>query len=75
MNAAMRRGLGRGAAVFPFPPALLEASLRVAGREEMYRRLSGSLVADPSALMQLGWAPTVATPAGLANLMRAADPS
>jgi nucleoside-diphosphate-sugar epimerase len=71
MIAAMRRGLERGAAVFPFPPALLEAALRAAGREDVYRRLSGSLIVDPSALMQLGWAPAVATPAGLASLMRA----
>jgi len=71
MIGAMRRGLGRRPAVFPIPPALLEAALRAAGREEIYRRLSGSLVADPSALMGLGWAPAVATPAGLASLMRA----
>jgi len=36
-----------------------------------YERLSGSLVADPSALMSIGWTPPLATPAGLAGLMQA----
>jgi nucleoside-diphosphate-sugar epimerase len=71
MIAALRGGLGRRPNVFPVPTALLELLLRAAGREEMYRRLSGSLVADPSALISLGWAPPLATPAGLAMLMRA----
>jgi hypothetical protein len=43
---------------------------RAAGREEMYQRLSGSLIADASALTSLGWAPALATPAGLAKLMQ-----
>ncbi len=51
--------------------ALLEAALGFAGREEIFQRLSGSLLADPSALMSLGWAPAVATRDGLVGLMRA----
>ena len=51
--------------------ALLEAALRIAGREEIFHRRSGSLVADASALMGLGWAPTVAMRDGLVGLMRA----
>jgi hypothetical protein len=43
---------------------------RAAGRDEIYRRLSGSLVADPAALMSLGWTPPLSTPAGLARLMQ-----
>jgi UDP-glucose 4-epimerase len=70
MIAAMRHGLGRQPNVFPFPAALLQLLLRAAGREEIYRLLSGSLVADPSALISLGWAPPVATPTGLAKLMQ-----
>ena len=68
MIAAMRRGLGRQPHVFPLPAALIELLLRAAGREEIHQRLSGSLVADPSALISLGWAPPLATPAGLAKL-------
>jgi hypothetical protein len=71
MIAAMRHGLGRRPNVFPLPAALLQLLLRVSGQEEMYQRLSGSLVADPSALISLGWAPPLATPAGLARLMQA----
>jgi nucleoside-diphosphate-sugar epimerase len=71
MIAAMRHGLGRRPNVFPCPPALLEVLLRAAGRQDIYQRLSGSLIADASPLMNLGWAPAVATPAGLAALMRA----
>jgi len=71
MIAAMRRGLGRQPHVFPLPAALIELLLRAAGREEIHQRLSGSLVADSSALINLGWAPPLATPAGLAKLMQA----
>jgi UDP-glucose 4-epimerase len=71
MIAAMRSGLGRQPNVFPLPTALIGLLLRAAGREEIYQRLSGSLVADPSALISLGWAPPLATPVGLAKLMQA----
>src|SRR4249920_2393485 len=71
MIAAMRSGLGRQPHVFPLPAALIKLLLRAAGREEIYQRLSGSLVADPSALISLGWAPPLATPVGLAKLMQA----
>ena len=70
MIAAMRAGLGRRPGLIPLPPSLLEAALRAAGRAEIYERLAGSLVADPSALRRLGWSPTVATPDGLAALAR-----
>src|SRR5216684_5760420 len=68
MVAAMRDGLGRRPNVFALSPVLLEVALRVAGREEIFQRLSGSLVADASALMSLGWAPAMETRAGLAGL-------
>jgi len=70
MIAAMRRGLGRRPNMFPLPATLFELMARAVGREEIYRRLSGSLVADPAALIRLGWAPPLATPDGLARLMR-----
>jgi len=62
MIAALRSGLGRQPNVFPAPPALLEVLFRAAGRAEIYQRLSGSLVADATALTSLGWAPALATP-------------
>jgi UDP-glucose 4-epimerase len=70
MIAAMRRGLGRNPNVFPFPAALLDALSRAAGQSEAYSRVSGPLVADPSALMSLGWRPAVVTASGLSMLMR-----
>ena len=70
MIEAMRHGLGRWPNVFWLPAALLALSFRVAGREDMYERLSGSLVADPAALMRLGWTPPLTTMVGLAKLMQ-----
>jgi UDP-glucose 4-epimerase len=70
MIAALRGGLGRRPGLIPIPLSLLETALRVAGRTEIYHRLAGSLVADPSAISRLGWAPTVTTPEGLAALAR-----
>jgi nucleoside-diphosphate-sugar epimerase len=71
MIAAMRHGLGRQPNVFPLPAPLLKLLFRAAARENIYERLSGSLVADPSALIGMGWTPPLATAAGLARLMQA----
>jgi nucleoside-diphosphate-sugar epimerase len=71
MIGAVRRGLGRRPGLIPLPPAVLKAGLRAAGRMEIYERLAGSLVADPSALLHLGWKPPVATADALAALARA----
>ncbi len=73
MIAAMRRGIGRKPGLVPVPPRLLEMVLRAAGRADAYERLARPLVADPSALLALGWAPPVATPDGLARLMARVD--
>jgi nucleoside-diphosphate-sugar epimerase len=73
MIAALRRGLGRKAGLFPVPAALFKALCGVTGRAEIYQRLSGSLMADPSALARLGWTPPIATPAGLEALTHTAS--
>ena len=73
MITAMRHGLGRRPNVFPLPATLLELLLRAAGREYIYERMSGSLVADPSALMGIGWTPPLATAAALARLMQVSE--
>lgn len=70
MVAALRRGLGRRPGLVPVPSAMLAAACRLAGREEAYARLAGSLVADPAALKRFGWTPAVTTRDGLASLMR-----
>jgi UDP-glucose 4-epimerase len=68
MIAALRHGLGRRPGLFPVPLSLLAAIFRLTGREEVFRRLTGSLVADASALRRLGWVPRVASAEGLADL-------
>jgi nucleoside-diphosphate-sugar epimerase len=70
MIAAMRGGLGRRPGVFSVPPALLALSFHAAGKDYVYERLSGALVADPSALMGLGWKPPLTSEAGLVQLMQ-----
>jgi len=70
MVAAMREGLGRRPGVFPLPQPMLRSMLHASGQDGIYERMSGSLVADPTALMRLGWSPPLATRAGLAALMR-----
>jgi nucleoside-diphosphate-sugar epimerase len=70
MIAAMRRGLGRRPGLVPVPRWLLKAWLSAAGYPDAYERLAGPLVADPSALLRLGWVPPVTTTAGLERLMR-----
>src|SRR4029077_1921454 len=70
MIAAMRDGLGRRPNVFAVSPALLRLLFRSIGHDNIYRRMSGSLVADPSALIGLGWAPPLNTADGLCRLMR-----
>jgi nucleoside-diphosphate-sugar epimerase len=74
MIAAMRNGLGLQRRVFPMSPVLLEFLLRLMGQGEIYRRMSGSLVADPSALIALGWTPRVTTSDGLSRLMQDDQP-
>jgi nucleoside-diphosphate-sugar epimerase len=69
MIAAMRRGLGRRPGLVPVPPRMLAAMLRATGRADAYERIAEPLVADPSALLRLGWTPPVATAEGLAELM------
>ena len=46
------------------------AAALLCGRGELVERLAGSLVADPSRLMGLGWQPALAAREGLARLAR-----
>ncbi len=71
MIAAMRKGLGRKPRLVPVPAPVLRGALRLAGKAQLYDRLMGSLVVDCAALSEVGWRPSVATPAALAELMRA----
>jgi UDP-glucose 4-epimerase len=73
MIATMRGALGRRPALLPVPQRVLELMLRAAGRGEIYSRLTGSLVADPSALMRLGWTPPVTTAEALGAFARSSQ--
>jgi UDP-glucose 4-epimerase len=70
MIAAMRRGLGRRPGLLPVSPAFVRLACQATGRSELYDRVAGPLVADAAALRGLGWTPSVATAAGLAELTR-----
>lgn len=67
--AAMRRGMGRRPGLFALPDLLLSAPLRLAGRGEAWRRLTGPLVARPDGLAALGWTPPADTADRIARYM------
>jgi UDP-glucose 4-epimerase len=71
---AIRAGQGRRPGLLPVPPALLTLGAQAIGRTDEWQRLGGHHVADPGKLLQAGWKPTVDTAAGLAALMRTAEP-
>src|SRR5215204_384306 len=66
---AMRAGLGSPQRLFSVPAKLLEAALRLGGREDWIPRLTGPLVVDTSAIKRLGWAPHLGSRTALRNLM------
>jgi len=68
MLGAMRVGLGRAPGLLPVPEPLLRALARLAGREEPFTKLAGSLVARPERLLNAGWRPPAETKAALARL-------
>jgi UDP-glucose 4-epimerase len=68
--AAMRKGLGRKPSLITIPRYLLDMAARITGEPELVRSLTGSLVADSSALRQLGWMPRRSTAAALEALTR-----
>jgi UDP-glucose 4-epimerase len=70
--AALRCGAGRRPHLFPVPPAVLEASLRLIGRADVWERLGGALAVDPGKLIAAGWRPDPDTRAGLARMVQAA---
>ncbi|WP_157015023.1 NAD-dependent epimerase/dehydratase family protein [Mesorhizobium xinjiangense] len=67
---AFRRGLGRSPGLFALPAPLLAAGLKTAGLGAIWSRLSGSLVADPSALTATGWLPVEDSRPGLERIAR-----
>ncbi len=72
--AALRAGEGRAPRLLPMPPSLMAWAFKTVGRIEMWERLGGELVADPSKLLNAGWKPVVETRAGLAEMAHATSP-
>lgn len=56
---ALRRGLELPARLFALPAALLALPFRLAGRQDLWLRIAGPLVARPEALKRLGWHPVM----------------
>ena len=71
MLAAMRSGLGRSPGLLPVPEGWLHRLARLAGREETFLKLAGSLVARPERLLSAGWRPQAETKTALAQLAAA----
>ncbi|MFN3671794.1 MAG: NAD-dependent epimerase/dehydratase family protein, partial [Bosea sp. (in: a-proteobacteria)] len=66
--AALREGRGRAPWLAPVPPAWLGALAGLAGRGDAFAKLSGGLVAPPTALLNAGWRPPLATREALRRL-------
>jgi UDP-glucose 4-epimerase len=69
--ATMRKALGRRPLILPLPPRYLETSLRLLHRNDLWERLGGNLLADPSKLMAAGWRPEHDTREGLTAFVQA----
>jgi nucleoside-diphosphate-sugar epimerase len=70
--AHLRRGAGRAPGLVPVPPRILGGALKLAGRGDMWERLSGNLVVSTARLQALGYAPALAPAEALAALGREA---
>jgi nucleoside-diphosphate-sugar epimerase len=70
---ALRAGTGRRPGLIALPPGLLRLAARLAGREDAFIKLSGSLVAPPEGLLRAGWRPPLTTRAALERLATSTD--
>ena len=71
----LRSAQNRSPWLLPVPPSLLAMVLNTTGRSEMWERLGGEFVADPSKLMRAGWLPRSLDPRdGLAAMVQATSP-
>jgi nucleoside-diphosphate-sugar epimerase len=67
----MAAAFGRRARLVPVPPSLLQVGARMLGREDLARRLCGSLQVDIGKSRQLlGWSPPVSVDAALRRTAR-----
>jgi UDP-glucose 4-epimerase len=69
--AALRVGAGKSPGLLPVPPSLFKTGLKAIGRSDIWERLGGDLVVDPSKLVAAGWRPDPDTASGLARMAAA----
>jgi nucleoside-diphosphate-sugar epimerase len=67
--AAFRAGRGRRSGLFPIPISLMRVALRIAGGPDLWERVGGELVVDPSKLIAAGWCPVDETRAALQQIV------
>ena len=72
--AICRAATGRRPNLLSVPPSLFAGLFALAGQQERWNRLAGSLEAPPEKLMVAGWRPVTDTTAGLTALLQAASP-
>jgi UDP-glucose 4-epimerase len=72
--AICRAAMGRQPNLLSVPPSLFAGLFALAGQQERWNRLAGSLEAPPEKLMVAGWRPVTDTTAGLTALLQAASP-
>jgi nucleoside-diphosphate-sugar epimerase len=70
--AALRTGMGRKPGLIPVPASWLAFAATLAGKQDAFVKLSGSLVARPDDLVKAGWRPPLSTVEALARLGSAA---
>jgi UDP-glucose 4-epimerase len=68
--ATLRKALGRPPLLFPVPAPTLHLAFQLIGRGEDWKRISGSLLADPAKLIGAGWRPIYDTRTGLTMTIR-----
>ena len=70
----LRRAAGRQPGLVTVPRALLSAAFSVTGQRDAYRRLAGTLVAEPRKLIAAGWRPAIDTQIAIRQMVQAASP-
>lgn len=71
--AALRRGAGQKPNLFFMPPALLSIPFHLLGKQEAWRRLTCTVVADPSDFAATGWQPVEDSSGKLEALARSLE--
>lgn len=69
-----RAAMGRNPNLLSVPPHLFAGLFALAGQQDKWNRLAGSLEAPPDKLMAAGWRPVIDTKSGLTALLQAASP-